>query len=253
MATNPLIAKLEAFIDLTPIDRQWLATISSKTILVGADTTLVHEGDVPDDVFLILEGFAYRYKTTPEGKRQIFAYLVPGDFCDLHVALLDEMDHSIGTLSACRVVKIPKRTVADLTDNHPTLAKAFWWCSLVDEATLREWLVNVGQRSSVQRVAHLFCEMHVRLEAVKLTVGGSFALPITQTELADTVGMTNVHVNRSLKRLREAGLMTFRGRSVRISDVGKLKQFASFNPNYLHLRRRDSQSQEQAIAEAKSV
>jgi CRP-like cAMP-binding protein len=253
MATNPLIAKLAAFTDLTPVDREWLATISCTTIPVEADTTLIDEGDVPHDVILIMEGFAYRYKTTPEGGRQIFAYLVPGDFCDLHVALLDEMDHSIGTLSACRVVKIPKRTVVDLTDNHPTLAKAFWWCSLVDEATLREWLVNVGQRTSIQRIAHLFCEMHVRLDAVNLTVGGSFELPITQAELGDTVGMSNVHVNRSLKSLRETGLMTFRGRSVRIPDVDKLKHFASFNPNYLHLNRRGSPSQEQAISQAKSV
>ena len=138
-------------------------------------------------------------------------------------------------------MKIPTRTIVDLTDNHPRLAKAFWWCSLVDGATLREWLVNVGQRSAAQRIAHLFCELHVRLEAVKLTVGGAFELPITQTELADTVGMSNVHVNRSLKRLREAGLMTHRGRSVRIPDVAKLKHFASFNPNYLHLGRRVSE------------
>ena len=88
MATNPLIAKLEAFTDLTPVDREWLTTISGRTMGIEDNTTLINEGDVPHDVFLILEGFAYRYKTTPEGKRQIFAYLVPGDFCDLHVALL---------------------------------------------------------------------------------------------------------------------------------------------------------------------
>ena len=127
MPTNPLIAKLESYIDLTPVDREWLTTISSKTSGAPADTPLINEGDVPHEVFLIMEGYAYRYKTTPEGKRQIFAYLVPGDFCDLHVALLNEMDHSIGTLSACRVVKIPTRTIVDLTDNHPRLAKAFWW------------------------------------------------------------------------------------------------------------------------------
>jgi CRP-like cAMP-binding protein len=111
MAGNPLIAKLEAFTDLTLIDREWLTTLSKRPTAVAAHTTLIDEGDEPQDVFLILEGFAYRYKTTPEGRRQIFAYLVPGDFCDLHVALLGEMDHSIGTLSACRVVKIPTRTV----------------------------------------------------------------------------------------------------------------------------------------------
>ena len=246
MAINPLIAKLQAFIDLTSVDREWLTKVSSRPAKVERNVDLITEGEVPDEVYLILEGFAYRYKTTPEGKRQIFAYLVPGDFCDLHVTLLKEMDHSIGTLSACKVVKIPTRTVVDLTDNHPTLARAFWWCSLVDEATLREWLVNVGQRSAVQRVAHLFCELHVRLEAVGLTTDGTFKLPISQTELADTVGLSNVPVNRSLKALREAGLLTFRGRSAAISNVEHLKQFASFNPNYLHLARRGSQSQNPA-------
>ena len=243
---NALIEKLGAFTDLTPADREWLTRISSRPATVAANTTLISEGEVPDEVFLILEGFGYRYKTTPEGKRQIFAYLVPGDFCDLHVALLKEMDHSIGTLSACRVVKIPTRTVVDLTDNHPTLARAFWWCSLVDEAVLREWLVNVGQRHADQRIAHLFCELHVRLNAVDLTLDGTFELPITQTELADTVGISIVHVNRSLKRLREAGLVTFRGGNVQIADVWQLKHFASFNANYLHLGRRGSQWQESA-------
>jgi CRP-like cAMP-binding protein len=243
MVTNSLIEKLKAFADLSAADLEWLTAISHKSAEVAANIDLISEGDLPNEVFLILDGFAYRYKMTPEGKRQIFAYLVPGDFCDLHVALLKEMDHSIGTLSACKVVKIPTRTVVDLTDNHPTLARAFWWCSLVDEATLREWLVNVGQRSAVQRIAHLFCELHVRLEAVGLAKGGAFKLPITQMELADTVGLSNVHVNRSLKALREAGLLMFRGSSVAISNVEHLKQFASFNPNYLHLVRRGSPSQ----------
>jgi CRP-like cAMP-binding protein len=150
------------------------------------------------------------------------------------------MDHAIATLSPCKVAKIPMRTVVDLTDNHPALTKAFWWCSLVDEATLREWLVNVGQRSAEQRIAHLFCELHVRLAAVGLTSGGSFELPITQSELADTVGMSSVHVSRSLKMLRDAGLVTFRSSAVQIADVDALKRHASFTPNYLHLRRRGS-------------
>jgi CRP-like cAMP-binding protein len=239
MARNALVAKLEAFADLSAGDLQWLTTISSKPTGVEAKVDLIREGDVPEEVFLILEGFAYRYKTTPEGRRQIFAYLVPGDFCDMHVALLGEMDHSIATLSSCKLVRISTRTVMDLTDNHPKLTKAFWWCSLVDEAVLREWLVNVGQRSTDQRIAHLFCELHVRLKAVGLTTDGSFQLPITQSELADTVGLSSVHVNRSLKELREAGLVTFRGGSVHIADVHRLKGFASFSPNYLHLHRRE--------------
>jgi CRP-like cAMP-binding protein len=232
---NAFIAKLLGFGELSREDREWLEAASRAPKEVEPNVDLITEGEAPDHLMLIMKGFAYRYKMTHEGKRQIFAYLVPGDFCDLHVALLKEMDHSVATLSPCSVVYIPTRTVHDLTENLPTLTKAFWWCTLVDAAVLREWVVNVGQRPPDQRIAHLFCEIHLRLQAVDMTSNGAFQLPITQAELADTVGITSVHANRCLKTLREAGLVTFRRDSVQILDLERLKEFASFNPNYLHL------------------
>lgn len=237
-ASNAFIRKLQGYEPVGDDDLAWLRDASATPRKVKANTDLIREGDVPDNVFLIMEGIACRYKSTPEGGRQIFAYLVPGDFCDLHVALLDEMDHSIATLTPCSVVRIPKGKVLELTETRPALTRAFWWCSLVDEAVLREWIVNVGSRNAEERIAHLFCELHAWLQAVGLTSDGSFVLPITQTELGDTVGLTAVHANRSLRSLREAGLVTFRGDIVQVTDMARLQAFAGFNPNYLHLQRK---------------
>ncbi|MEI9404122.1 Crp/Fnr family transcriptional regulator [Mesorhizobium argentiipisi] len=232
---NAFVAKVTGFGGLREDDRKWLEKVSTNPRTVARNVDLITEGEAPDHLMVILEGFAYRYKIILEGKRQIFAYLVPGDFCDLHVAILNTMDHSIATLSPCRIAYIPTRTVHELTETRPSLTKAFWWCTLVDEAVLREWLVNVGQRTADKRIAHLFCELHVRLDAVGWATDGSFDLPITQAELADTVGLSSVHVNRSLKTLREAGLVTFRENIVHIPDVTRLKAYANFTPNYLHL------------------
>ena len=144
---NPLVRKLEGFTALSGADRALLEQISAEPRLVAADTDLVREGDKPDGVFLIMDGMACRHKHRANGERQIMAYLLPGDLCDLDVALLRRMDHTITTLSACRVVRIAPETVADLLQHHPQIARALRMGTLVDEATLREWLVNVGCRS----------------------------------------------------------------------------------------------------------
>src|SRR4051794_7862077 len=235
---NILLRKLEGFEDLGASDRAVLDRVTAKFRQVDAHRDLVEEGDAPDDVHLILEGFAYRYKLLKNGRRQIFAFLVPGDFCDLHVFILREMDHNIATLSPCKVVDIPRRVVLDLTENHPRIARALMWTSLVDEAVLREWLVNVGQRPAAERIAHLFCEILVRLEAVgQTTDGGEYVLPITQIELADTMGLSGVHVNRVLRELREAGLVRVTGHAICIPDVKALKRFSGFTDRYLHYQR----------------
>lgn len=233
---NPFIRKLDGFERLHDEDRAWLLSLSSRPKHVDADQDLIREGDKPENVHLILEGFAMRYKITARGRRQIFAYMIPGDFCDLNVALLKKMDHSVGTLSPCQVVELSPSTIVELTERRPSLVRALWMCSLVDEATLREWLVNLGQRSAAQRISHLFCELHVRMQAVSLTDKGSFELPITQSELGDTMGLSIVHVNRSLKDLRESGLVTLRDERILIPDVIRLKEYADFDPSYLHLR-----------------
>ena len=236
-SSNPLIRKLESLAVLSNDDRAVLESISAGRRSVPAGTDLIREGDEPNGVYLILEGMACRYKLRAGGARQIMAYLIPGDFCDLDVALLKEMDHAIGTLSVCEVVQIPLDTIQALLRSHPTIAHALRLATLVDEATLREWLVNVGRRSAEERVAHLLCEMLLRLQAVGRATSGGYAFPLTHADLADTTGLSNVHVNRSLISLVERGLVEMSERYVQIVDVPRLQALAGFKPNYLHLVR----------------
>jgi CRP-like cAMP-binding protein len=232
---NPLIRKLEGFTALSDTDRAMLERISAEPQVVEPHTDLVCEGDKPEGVFLIMGGIACRQKMRASGRRQIMAYLLPGDLCDLDVALMDRMDHTITTFSACKVARLAPQTVADMLGSHPAVARALRMCTLVDEATLREWLVNVGCRSALERIAHLFCELLVRLQAVGLAGGDSYALPLTQMDLADTTGLSNVHVNRVLQELRRQGLIELRSGRLRILNLPRLRAIAEFKANYLHL------------------
>jgi CRP-like cAMP-binding protein len=231
---NLFTRKLEAFGQLPEADRRLLDDVLENVRTVRAHEDLIREGERSGNVHLILEGFACRYKILNGGQRHIVAYLVPGDFCDLHSFILNAMDHTIGTLSPCKVVGIPRHRVLKMTE-RPALARALWWAALVDEAILREWLVNIGSRPAEQRVAHLLCEMLLRLRVVGLANGDAYELPITQNELADTLGMSGVHMNRVLMNLRSEKLIQLKSKKLTITDVEKLKAFSGFNPNYLHL------------------
>jgi CRP-like cAMP-binding protein len=118
--------------------------------------------------------------------------------CDLHVSILGEMDHAISTLHRCKIVLIPRNIIADITENHGRINRALWWATLVDAATLREWLINMGRRPADKQLAHLLCELLLRLQAVGLASENSYEFPVTQAELADTLEITTVHVNRMI-------------------------------------------------------
>ncbi len=231
---NLLTRKLELFGSLPEHDRRLLDEVVERTRILGPHEDIIREGEAPKDVHLVLKGFACRYKLLPDGGRQIFAYLIPGDFCDLNGFILKAMDHTIATLSQCTVVDIPRDRVLDMA-RRPDIGRALWWATLVDEAILREWIVNLGQRDAEHRTAHLFSELHLRLTSVGLVDDGAFDLPITQTELGDTVGLSAVHVNRCLQKLRASGLIMLKHGRLVIPDVGLLRAMCDFNPNYLHL------------------
>jgi CRP-like cAMP-binding protein len=231
---NPLIRKLSSYVRLSGEDRQALGSLGQNTMHVAAHTDLIHEGDPTGGVYLILMGWACRYKTLPDGQRQIMAYFIPGDICDQRIFVLRRMDHSISTVTPATVAVIPKERMISLTDHNPRIARALWWSTLVDEAT-QEWMMNVGQRSAFERLGHLICEMFVRVRAVGLSDGLSFEFPVIQAELADTTGLTTVHTNRTLKELRAAGLIALKGRHLTILDLDRLVSLSMFNPNYLHL------------------
>ncbi len=174
----------------------------------------------------------------PDGSRQITAFLIPGDFCDLHIAILSEMDHSIITLTRARIAHIPSGHVETLAAERPRLAKAFWWATLVDEAVLRAWIVNAGRRDATEAIGHLMCELYVRLSNVGLASDDHFELPLTQEEIGDALGLTPVHVNRVLQRMRADGLISLKAGVLTLHDFRRLQEKSGFNPNYLHLDER---------------
>lgn len=232
---DALIRKLESYESLSEHDRVVLDALLPKVRQVAARTDLILPGTAPETVHLILNGFACRYKVLPNGRRQIIALLVPGDFCDLNVCILDEMDHSIGTISACQVADIPRYTIDEFTEHYPRITRALWWCGLVDEAVLREWLVNIGRRQAYQRIAHLFCELLLRLKAVGYVSGNSYAFPSTSADIAACVGLAEAHVNRAMRELRDLGLVTVQKHLLTIHDAEQLQAYSDFTPNYLHL------------------
>jgi CRP-like cAMP-binding protein len=236
---NPLTRKLVCFADLSEEDTDHLDHFCSNPRTLRAGTDLILEGDRPEEVFFIVEGWACRHKMLPDGKRQIMAYLIPGDLCDINIFILKEMDHSISLLSEARVAAIPKEVMRTTLLERPAIGQGLFWATLVDEAVLREWLVNLGQRDAYERLAHLFCEMWLRLQQVGLTSDGEFVLPLTQEQLGETMGLTSVHVNRVLQRMRANGLITLSSKQMHIHDIERLRQIADFDPNYLHLDRRN--------------
>ena len=232
---NVLVRKLAGYARLGEDDRRALNAVVRDARTVPARTDLATEGQKSSHVHLVLEGFACRYKFTAEGNRQIMAYLLPGDFCDLHVFVLRQMDHSIATISPCKVVDVPRKNILALFE-RPTLSLALWCSALVDAAVLREWLVNIGQRPAKQRLAHVLCELLVRLRVVGLA-DKSFELPLSQKDLADTIGTSTVHLNRVLQELREQKIISWTGETLVIHDIDGLMAFSGFNPNYLHIGR----------------
>src|SRR6187402_2632167 len=232
---NPLARKLSGFAAFSDEDRGRLDELCVRFTTRSAGDTLIREGASPSDVFLLLDGWAYRYKVANDGGRQIVALMIPGDLCDIHNFVLKRMDHTIALLSDARVAAIPTERLVALMDESPAINRALWWATLVDEAILREWLLNSGQRAAYERIAHLFCEMWTRMRQVGLAEEQSFHLPLTQEGLGDTVGLTSVHVNRIIQRMRKEGLITLRGKQLEIHDFERLSLIAGFDPSYLHL------------------
>ncbi len=235
---NRFIEKLSGFSPLTADDVAALAALTARPREVGAKQDLIREGDRPGPVFIVLQGWAFRYKVLPSGARQVLAYLMPGDCCDLHVGLLAEMDHGIQTIIPAKIATVSRESMDALMDARPSVAKAMYISQLVDEATMRAWITSMGRRTSIERVAHLMCELYLRARNIGLVSEPSLTLPLSQLLLADSLGMTPVHLNRVLKELRSSGAMTLQRGSLEISDPVKLVQIAGFDENYLHRRMR---------------
>jgi CRP-like cAMP-binding protein len=231
------VRKLESFqFFSTESEAAILALAGQRTRILNANDDLISEGDEPRTIYLVVDGWACRYKMLDDGRRQILSFFVPGDLCDLHVYILDEMDHSIGALTPLKYASITPIELEKLCDDHPRIVRALWWESLVSASIQREWLVSAGQRSAYEALAHLCCELYVRLKLVGLADKGECALPLTQSDIADALGLTQPHVSRTVAELNRSGLATLKRRHLSVSNLAGLMAAASFNPNYLHYR-----------------
>jgi len=237
--TSLMIRKIEGKFSLTAEEKQALQKLPVQTQDVKSNHDIVTMGDRPRQCCLLLEGFSCVYKLTLEGKRQIMSLHIPGDMPDLQSLHLHVIDINIASLSPCKLGYIQHQDLHLLFERHPRLIAAFWHETLVDAAIFREWLLNVGQRDGYSRIAHIICELLLRLKAVGLVEDNTFDMPITQAELADATGMTPVHVNRVLQALRNDGLIISHRRKITIPDWQKLQEAGEFDPLYLHLEKQN--------------
>jgi CRP-like cAMP-binding protein len=201
---------------------------------VGPNIELVREGERADVLFIVTDGWAFRYATTREGGRQLPALIVPGDVGNLDSLMFDRLDYGVRTITQATIVPLPRDRALALAAKHHGIARAFTWLGLIENVILSKWALSLGRRSAIQRLAHLLCELSVRLEAER-DQQSNFAFPLTQEQIADALGLTAVHVNRTLRHLRADGLITTANRTMRILDVAKLRHFAGFDPRYLHM------------------
>jgi len=248
---NPMVRKLEGFTRLSDVERTFLQEVTGLARRVEARTTLISAGDEPSGALLILEGLACRYMQRKSGRRQILALLIAGDTCDFESFRRDRMDHSIETLSPCRIAWITPETNGRL-QQHPNLGSASRTSAQVNEATLHAWMMNVGARTAVERLAHLFCELYVRYRVVGQTQGQSYELPLRQTDLAEIAGLSGVHVNRSLQELRHKQLIELRNRRLVILDWSGLQTLAEFEASYLHVKNANLISIDAPLKEVKT-
>lgn len=235
--TQLLVRKLQNFVALGEDERQALSSLPTRSKRIKGRTDIPSDPQTRGALHIVEDGFACRYKNLPDGRRQILSYLVPGDVSDLRIFILGRTDTSVSALSNVSLSIVAQEDLLAVTEQFPRITRALWWSTLVEESITQEWLVNIGQRSALERMSHLLCELYVRLSAVGRVNEQEFEMPITQTELADTLGLSSVHVNRTLQELRRRDLIVFRDRVMRLVDLDALSEIAMFTPGYLHLRK----------------
>jgi len=232
------LAKLRVRDEISPEEEEAIRGMLDPPVEIPADKTIIPAGVELNVSTLLLDGLLCRYKDLRDGSRQISELHVPGDFADLHSFTLKYLDHSVMALTKCRIATVRHDRLKAVIEAHPHLGRMFWFMTNLDAAIHREWVLSLGRRSAISRVAHLFCETRVRLEISGLADRRGYEFGITQADLAECLGLTPVHVNRVLKELREDGLVAFRGGRVHIHDLAGLERIAEFYPAYLYLDKR---------------
>jgi CRP-like cAMP-binding protein len=232
------LRKLRKRDDISADEETAIRGAISEVRTIRADRVFIRDGQELNESTLLLDGWMARAKDLRGGQRQLSELHVAGDFVDLHSFTLKRLDHDILTLTPCRVALVPHENLKQITETHPHLTRVYWFSTNLDAAIHRERMLSLGARSAIGRMAHLFCELYVRLEIAGLTEGQSYGFPLTQEELAECHGLTSVHVNRTLQELRRRGAIRLEDRRLEILDLAQLQTIAEFDPAYLYLEKK---------------
>jgi CRP-like cAMP-binding protein len=221
---------------LDPDELLMLAGLRQQSQVVAKGGEIIEQHSRPSSSCLLVSGLTARAVTLADGRRQLTALHIPGDFVDLHALLLRTMDHSVTAVTDCTVVFVPHPDLIAITERSPHLTRLLWLSTTIDAAIQREMIASVGRRRPLQHLAHTFCELYVRLEVVGLAADGRFSFPVTQSALADVLGLSLVHTNRTVQDLRATGLVSWNQVEVVITSFPRLAKLAGFDPTYLNLQ-----------------
>ncbi len=235
MALEALIARLQYYSDLGDSEREALARLGGKVRSFAANSEIITAGQAMDAVLVMREGWAARFKTLEDGRRQILNILLPGDIFDLQVLVAAEADHSVVTVTAGSLYAMSPGAVRAMLAGSGALTMAFWWTQVQEEAFLREQIIRNGRQSAQERIGHLLLELHRRAQIVNQAGADTLRLPLTQTQIADTLGLTPIHTNRVLRRLVRAGYIETNRQWIRFLEPDALAQMCDFDPSYFHL------------------
>lgn len=233
------LQKLRARDRVSPEEERVIRDLFTHTVDVPADRVFVRSGQELKESTLLLDGWMARAKDLPSGQRQIAEIHLPGDFMDLHGFTLKRLDHDVVSITRSTIAVAPHERVKELTERYPHLTRLYWFMTNIDAAIQREWTLSLGRRTAISRMAQLFCELLIRLEVVGLAENNCYRFPLTQNEMGECLGLTSVHINRTLQELRKQGLIEVRDWRVEILDLEGLKGVAQFDPDYLYLERRE--------------
>ena len=236
---NPLVTRLRRFMELTPEETDALLELQRHRVEFLAHTEIVADGQKYAACYVVQEGWGCRYKLLPNGRRQVLDFVLPGDFIGLHGALMGSASHAVQAITNVVAAQFPPRVIPEISRRHPRLSVVAAWCEAQEASIMRERVVSVGRRDAYERLTHLLLELHQRLTAINEAGARSFDLPVTQEQLGDALGLSAVHVNRTLRRLRSNGIIRFDTKPRRISllDPSRAAETSDFDDRYLRQAR----------------
>ena len=231
---DAMIKRLQSYGDIAHDDVKWFLTVPHRVVDVDPRCDIVRTGEPARDMFIVETGWALRYRLLDDGRRQIVNFMLPGDCFDLQAIVHAKADHSVTSVTPMRLRSTSSQRFLDALRGNGRMAAAFWWAAVQEESILREQIVRIGRRTARERIAHLMLELHRRLTIAGATRDESMVLPVTRDIIADALGLTPIHVSRTLTGLRAEGLLDAQGRQMHLLDRAGLAEVASFNPAYLH-------------------